>query len=131
MKGKEGVGWVGWGVVSNWPPPQEKLPSKNPALSRIRVKSGLTYTSPSELEWLELNTLFGKDVLLNMFSRIACRTVTGNEDKNAVLTKSSSDSNTKNPKRGSVTLHMISFNNKSKRQQKKPLVLNKNTGTQY
>ena len=56
------------------------------------------------LGWLELNTLFSKDILSNIFSR-----------KNAVptnLESSSSDSNTKTPKRGSLTLRVISFKRK-------------------
>ena len=57
------------------------------------------------LGWLELNTLFSKDIFVNMFSRIPCRMATVNGDENAVptnLESSSSESNTKTPKKGQL-----------------------------
>ena len=57
------------------------------------------------LGWLELSTLFSKDILVNMFSRIPCRMVSVNGDENAVptnLESSSSERNTKAPKKGQL-----------------------------
>ena len=50
-----------------------------------------------------------------MFSRIPCRMVIVNGDENAVptnLESSSSESNTKIPKKGSLTLRVMSFERK-------------------
>ena len=50
-----------------------------------------------------------------MFSRIPCRMAIVNGDENAVptnLESSSSESNTKIPKKGSLTLRVISFERK-------------------
>ena len=60
------------------------------------------------LGWLELNTLFSKDILVNMFSRIPCGMAAVNRDENAApvnLESSSSESNTKTPKKGQ--LHFV------------------------
>ena len=64
------------------------------------------------LGWLELNTLFSKDILINMFSRIPCRIATVYGDDNAGptnLESSSSESNTETLKKGSLALCVISF----------------------
>ena len=50
----------------------------------------------------EINTLFSKDILFNMYSCISCRMATINERENAVptdLESNSSDSSFKTPKR--------------------------------
>ena len=60
---------------------------------------------PHRLAWLELNTLLSKDILVNIFSHIPCRMATANGDENAVptnLESSSSESNTKTPKKGQL-----------------------------
>ena len=57
------------------------------------------------LGWLELSTLFSKDILVNMFSRIPCRMATVNGDENTVptnLESSSSERNTKILKKGQL-----------------------------
>ena len=69
------------------------------------------------LGWLELNFLFRRDILVNMFSCIPCRMATINGDENAVrinLESSSSESNTKTPKKGHLhfVLHCSSENSK-------------------
>ena len=64
------------------------------------------------LERLELNTLFSKDILVNMFSRIPCRMVSVNWGENAAVTNlesSSSESNPETPKKRSLTLCIILF----------------------
>ena len=71
------------------------------------------------LGWLELNTLFSKDILVNMFSRILCRITTVNGKKTAVptnLESSSSESNTETPKKGSLILCVILFERKQQGQ---------------
>ena len=50
-----------------------------------------------------------------MFSRIPCGMATVNEDENAIptnLESSSSESNTKTPKKGSLTYRVMSFEQK-------------------
>ena len=67
------------------------------------------------LGWLELNTLFSKDILANMFSRIPCRMAIVNGDENALpknLDSGSSESNTETPKKGSLILCVILFERK-------------------
>ena len=87
------------------------------------------------LGWLERNTLFSKDILVNMFSRIPCKMAAVNGDENAVptnLESSSSESNTKTRKRVNYTLCDIvrATTARSRNYQRKPLVLSKNGGTQ-
>ena len=67
------------------------------------------------LGWLELNTLFSKDILANMFSRIPCKMAIVNGDENALpknLDSGSSESNTETPKKGSLILCVILFERK-------------------
>ena len=88
------------------------------------------------LGWLKLKTLFSKDILVHMFSRIPCRMAPVNGDENAApsnLESSYSDSNTETSKKGSLTLGVILFEWRARRQkrQQKSLVLSKNGGTRY
>ena len=88
------------------------------------------------LGWLELSTLFSKDILVNMFSCIPCRMATVNGDESTVptnLESSSSERNTKILKKGQLHFawYCSSKTARSRMRQWKPLVLSKNGGTQY
>ena len=88
------------------------------------------------LGWLELSTLFSKDILVNMFSCIPCRMATVNRDESTVptnLESSSSERNTKILKKGQLHFawYCSSKTARSRMRQWKPLVLSKNGGTQY